>query len=465
MLAFITTVLTTLIGSILWPVKYEGTATLMLDFDSSNPMNISMMVIPQSLTSIEYVNTQLEIIKSRRIAEGVVDLLSLDKAPELITAFNEAKEGNPIFFWRKPSQTSIRTWLADEFLSKYLKVEPARDSRFLYIKYYSPDPVFSAVVANAFAKSYSDYNLELKVTPFKDAGKWFSEKLKDAKGNTDKATEQLREYQQKKGIVAQQGAVNFNQGNVNQGTVYDDALQRLDQINRELATGKAKQYETQVAMKRLQESKGNYESLPEVLSNTFVQGLKVEKVKLETQLTELSGKAGTKHPQYMRLQAMIDTVNSKIKAEMQNIVNAIKQDNISANQRVSALESAVGGLKRESIRTNLSRYEMDSLSKESETYKQVYETVLKKQSETTLQGDINRTNVFLVDAAVPPDKKYSPRIVLNLALAIFVGLFLGVGLAFFFDYLDDTVKNADAIERQFGIAVLGTITTTRAKEI
>jgi uncharacterized protein involved in exopolysaccharide biosynthesis len=108
---------------------------------------------------------------------------------------------------------------------------------------------------------------------------------------------------------------------------------------------------------------------------------------------------------------------------------------------------------------------MDSLSKESETYKLVYETVLKKQSETTLQGDINRTNVLLVDAAVPPDKKYSPRIVLNVALAIFVGLFLGVGLAFFFDYLDDTVKNADAIERQFGIAVLGTITTTRAKEI
>ncbi len=105
---------------------------------------------------------------------------------------------------KKSGQIDIKTWLVDEYLSKYLLVEPTRDSRFLYIKFYASDPAFSAAVANAFAKSYTDYNLELKVTPFKDAGKWFSEKLKDAKGYSDRATEQLREYQ-KKGIIAERG--------------------------------------------------------------------------------------------------------------------------------------------------------------------------------------------------------------------------------------------------------------------
>lgn len=453
MLAFFATVLTTLVGSFLWPAKYEGVATIMLDFDSSNPMNIAMVVGPQSLNSVEYINTQLEIIKSRRIAEGVVALLNLDKVPEIIAKFKEAREGNPLFFWKKDSQIDIRTWLADEFLSKYLKVEPARDSRFLYIKFYSPDPVFSATVANAFAKAYTDYNLELKVTPFKDAGKWFSEKLKDAKGYSDKASEQLLAYQQKKGVIAQQGP--------GQGAVYDDALQRLDQINRELAGAKAKLYEARVALKRVEDSRGNYESLPEVLSNSFIQNLKVEKVKQETQLTEISGKVGTNHPQYIRLKSTLDNINAKLNAEMSTIVKAIRQDYTSASQRAGALEGAVAGLKRESTTSNLSRYEMESLSRESETYKQVYEAVLKKYNETALQGDINRTNVFLVDAAVPPDKKFSPRIMLNVALACFVGLFLGVGLAFFFDYLDDTIKSEEGVERQFGITILGTITTAR----
>jgi len=102
---------------------------------------------------------------------------------------------------------------------------------------------------------------------------------------------------------------------------------------------------------------------------------------------------------------------------------------------------------------------MDSLSRESESSKQAYDVVLKKYNETAIQGDINRTNVFVVDEAVPAISKSSPKIKLNMILSIFVGLFLGIGLAFFFDYLDDTIKGAEAVKRQFGIPVLGTITT------
>ncbi|HLE40153.1 MAG TPA: GNVR domain-containing protein [Nitrospirota bacterium] len=450
-LAFLATALTTLVGSLLWPVKYESTATIMLDYDSSNPMNMSMIAAPQAPGSGEYINTQVEIIKSRRIAQRAVEILNLEKTPDMINRFNETGSENPLLFWRKKSRIDMKRWLADNFLSGSLKVEAAKDSRFLYIKFHSPDPDISARVANAFAKAYAEYNLELKVTPFRDAEKWFSEKLKDAKGMSDKATEQLREYQQKKGIIAEQGS---------RGTVYDDAVQRLDQINKELATAKAKLYETKVALKRVGESGGNYESLPEVLSNAFIQDLKTQKVKLETQLTELSGKAGTNHPQYVRLRSMIETVNSKLNAEMRTVVSAVKQEHVSANQRVSALESAVAGLKKESTTANLSRYEMDSLSRESESYKQVYEAVLKKYNETALQGDINKTNVFIVDSAVPPTYRHSPKIMFNMALAVFAGIFLGAALAFFFDYMDDTVKNADMIERQFGIAVLGTVTDT-----
>ena len=453
-MAFAITVLTTLVASILWPAKYEGTATIMLDYDNSNPMNLSMAATPQALTSIEYINTQTEIINSRRIAEGVIDILKLDKVPSVVDDFNESRSWDPYFFWRPQTKPNIRAWLIDKFLAKYLKVEPARDSRFLYIKFYTSDPAFAAAVANAFAKAYTDYNLELKVTPFKDAGKWFSEKLKDAKGYSDRSTEHLREYQQKKGIISQQGP---------QGAVYDDAVQRLDQINRELATAKAKFYEAQVALRRVEQSHGNYESLPEVLASSFVQSLKVDKLKMDTDLTELSAKVGPGYPQYARLQSMLDTVNGKLKAEMRTIVDTIKQDYSSASQRVSALTAAVEGLKKESTSSSVSRYEMDSLSRESETYKQVYEAVLKKYNETALQGDINKTNVFLVDAAVPPPEKYSPKLLINLILAAFVGLSLGVGLALYYDHLDDTIKGAVAIERHFGIAVLGTIAS--AEEI
>ncbi len=68
--AFVTTVLTTFIGSLLWPPLYEAIATLVLDYDSSNPMNLSNVPTAGMLQSVEYINTQVEIIKSRRIALG-----------------------------------------------------------------------------------------------------------------------------------------------------------------------------------------------------------------------------------------------------------------------------------------------------------------------------------------------------------------------------------------------------------
>jgi len=102
--AFVTTVLTTFIGSLLWPPLYEAIATLVLDYDSSNPMNLSNVPAAGMLQSVEYINTQVEIIKSRRIALDVIDHLKLDKHPDIIKKFNESKEGNPVFFWKDDKQ-------------------------------------------------------------------------------------------------------------------------------------------------------------------------------------------------------------------------------------------------------------------------------------------------------------------------------------------------------------------------
>lgn len=450
-LSFFVVVLTTLAGSLLLPPRYEATATLVLDYDSSNPMNMSLMQMSGSLQSVEYMNTQIELIKSRKVSTGVIDLLKLDKVPDIMDAFNQARTPNPVFFWRTEKNPDIKVWLADSFLARYLRVEPARDARFLYLKFSSSDPNFSAQVANAYARVYSEHNLEMKVMPFREAEKWFSAKLQDVKAKVDTTSEQLREYQKSKGIIA------------HEGRYYDDAVQSLDQLNRDLTAAKTKLYETRVALRRIEESKGPYESLPEVMSNAFIQNLKTEKIKLETALSEFSGKVGTRHPQYLRVQSELQTVSSKLNAEIKNIIEAIRSDNASANERVKALQGAVAGQKSQALNLNISRFQMDSLSRETETSNQAYDAVLKKFNESSLQSDMSRTNVFLIDAAVPPSDKSSPQILLNMLLAVFVGLFLGVGLAFFFDYLDDTVKSAEMLERNFGLPVLGTITAIEEK--
>lgn len=451
LLALATTVITTFAASLLVTPRYEATATLVLDYDSSNPMNMNLMQMTGSLQSVEYMNTQIELIRSRKVSTGVIDLLGLDRAPGIIDAFNRAQIPNPVFFWRSEKNQDIKVWLADSFLTRHLKVEPARDARFLYIRFSSADPNFSAQVANAYAKAYAENNLEMKVMPFREAEKWFSAKLQDVKTKVDTSSEQLREYQKQKGIIA------------HEGRYYDDAVQSLDQLNRDLTAAKTKLYETRVAMRRVEESRGSYESLPEVIGNAFIQNLKTERIRLETALSEFSGKVGPMHPQYLRTQSELQMVNTKLAAEIKNLIDAVKKDHTSAEERVRALQAAVAGQKSQALNLNISRYRMDSLNRESEISNQVYDAVLKKFNETALQSDMSRTNVFLVDAAVPPSEKSSPKLMLNMALAVFLGMFLGAGLALFFEYLDDTVRSAELTERSFGIPVLGTIPAAEKK--
>jgi uncharacterized protein involved in exopolysaccharide biosynthesis len=351
---FLITVLTTLIGTLLWPPTYEATATLVLDYDSSNPMNLTTMP-PVTTQSAEYINTQIEIIKSRQIALRVIDHLRLDRHPGIIEAFNKAKTRNPLYFWQSDRNLDIKVWLADEFLLKYLKVEPARDARFLYIRFLSLDPNFSAVVANAYAEAYADYNLELKVMPFKEASQWFSEKLNDVKEKADEVNKKFSAYKKSKGIISLEGRY------------YDDAVQRLDQLTRDLVAAKIRLHEAQVAVRRIEGSKGSYESLPEVISNAFIQNLKAEKIRLEKDLSEFSEKFGTMHPQYLRLQSELQTVNSKLNAEIKNIIDAIKQDYHSASERVRALENVVASQKNEVLNLHRSRYDMESLKRDVET--------------------------------------------------------------------------------------------------
>lgn len=445
-ITFCATVLVCLVISLLWPPVYKGTATLLLDYDSGSPINLGGQTASYgTLDSGEYINTQIELIKSRRVAVGVVDLLKLDSVPGIIDEFKSARTPNPLLFWKKKADPDIRVWLADEFLSKYLDVEPARDTRLLYINFSSSNPEFSAAVANAYAQVYTNYSLELKVMPFRDASKWFEGKLAQVRNKADQTSEMLREYQKKKGIIA------------SGGQLYDDAVQSLDRLNRELADAKGKLYEAALAERRAKESKGRYGSLPEVLSNSFIQNLKSQKVTLEAGLSDLAGKVGGKNPEYVRRKSELQTIRAKLDSEMQEIVDSIHKEYAIASDRVKTLQAAVARQKGHALDSNISRYKLDSLNMESDVSKEAYEAVLKKFNESLLDGDMNRTNVFFIDAAVPPAQKSSPDLLLNIPIAAIAGLLLGIGLAFFADYRDDTLRHAEAVEEQFRIAVLGAI--------
>ena len=143
------TVLTTLVISLLLPKQYTASTAIVIDVKSPDP--IAGIVLP-GMISPGYMATQVDIISSDRVAQRVVKLLRMDESPLIKQQWADETEG----------KGTLIAWLAN-LLQKKIDVKPSRESNVINIDFSGADPAFAAAVANAFAQSYIDVNLELKV--------------------------------------------------------------------------------------------------------------------------------------------------------------------------------------------------------------------------------------------------------------------------------------------------------------
>src|SRR5262252_3506475 len=188
-LAVAATVLAATAVSFLLPKTYRATASLLVDAkDEQSLSNLPPNFFPQE--KVSYLQTQAEIISSKRVAGKVVRDLGLAEKPAVRAAFEKATGG----------QGAIEDWVADALLTR-LKVETSQSS-IVRLTYSSDDPGFSAQAANAFAKAYVETMLELRVDPTRQAAQWYDEQLKSLRANLEGAQAKLTDYVQQKGIVS-----------------------------------------------------------------------------------------------------------------------------------------------------------------------------------------------------------------------------------------------------------------------
>jgi capsular exopolysaccharide synthesis family protein len=126
------------------------------------------------------------------------------------------------------------------------------------------------------------------------------------------------------------------------------------------------------------------------------------------------------------------------------------------------MTAALEAQKREALAMNRKAIDYSVIQRDVDSNTQIYQTLLQRAKETGVSGELKTSNVRVVDHAEAPADPVSPRRALNILFGLFGGAFLGVGLAFFFEYLDNRVKTPDEIERELGLPSLGLIPITAA---
>jgi uncharacterized protein involved in exopolysaccharide biosynthesis len=231
-------VILVMVLSLLWPKQYTATSSIVVDA-KTDPVSggAGMGQSEQMLAS--YVNTQSDVISSRRVAQR----LKLDTDPELMKEWRSATKG----------RVDFTAWLADYLIDKKLNVAPVHDSpthasNVIEISVRWPDAKLAAALANAFAQAAIETNIELKVEPAKQYANWFNLRSRALRDDLVAKQKRLSDFQSSTGLVATDEKLDVENG-------------RLTELSTQLVTMQGLRQESQSRQRGVG---GDIESLPEV---------------------------------------------------------------------------------------------------------------------------------------------------------------------------------------------------------
>lgn len=418
------TVTTTVIVSKLLPEQYTASSMLMVDFKGADP--VAGVMLPAQLMP-GYIATQVGIMSSQNVALRVVDNLKLTQSPVVQQQFSEETDG----------RGDIRDWLAG-ILLKHLEIKPARESNLVEVIYSANNPEFAAAITNAFVQAYVQANLDLRTGPARQNNMWYEAQIKDVREKLEDAQKRLSDYQRKKGIVA-----------VDERLDVENA--RLAELSSQLVAAQAQTYDSESRNRR------SGDQLTDVMNNPLIQGLKADLTRGEGALVQISEKLGKNHPNYLRAQAELEALRKKLDQEIRNAQTGVNTNMKLSQQRESELRASLAAQKAKVLALKQQRDEGAVLARDVESAQGAYDLVLQRSTQTRMESRSTLTDIAVLNPAVAPLKPSSPNLLLNILLAIVLGLLLATVFAWLAELFDRRVRTEEDFVEILGAPVLANL--------
>lgn len=471
---FIITFTVVMIGTLTATPMFKASTKMLVEKSDSKPLLLNDYPVH---FDPEFLETQFQIIKSNSVAKRVVELLSLDT-----NYYSEfaGKDLSPSLFGR------ILSWFSDLFsvmtkitgihdrktddaasddpkealspadsiaqiISSTISVEPVRNSRVVEVSYLAENPILAGLIVNTVAKAYIEEVLEMRMRASEYSVSWMSRKAEEERVKLDKAENALQQYIRDKDIVTIEDRVAI-------------IPQKLAELSTQLTKSEAKRKELEALYKKLAVlPESEAESIPNVYLSKTYQSIQEQILKSEQNITEVSKKYGKKHPVMQRALGELQGLKEKKSVEIERVVKSVLNDFELAKTNEDDLRGLLLETKAEAVNLNEKFIQYGILKREVDTNRHLYNALVTKIKEQRITEKIQPVNVWVIDAAETPDRPAKPRKKLNLLLGILLGAFGGIGLAFFIEYLDNTIKSSEGVEENLRIPVLGVIPFSKKK--
>jgi polysaccharide biosynthesis transport protein len=467
-LATVTTIFVlTAIETFTMTPHYRAVTRLKVDPEASNVLPYKE--IHNSGTSYwdaeTYLQTQWAILQSRALAERVVSSLGpakqrafeptgqgflRDHVYSLISAVSGggsrerehalagAQEPGVLL----PSDGVKKSGFLVERLLKGLQVEPLRNTRLVNVFYTCSDPRLAADVVNAVAEEFIELNFEDKYSATIRATDFLERQLQDLKVAVEKSEERLVEYARAHNILSL-------------ADQQDIVIQRLGDLNQEMTKVESEMMARQAEYERVrQASVLNFP--PSLLTEKIIQ-LELSEVELRRKLSSLRSRYGGRWPELQQMQEELTQVSEELGREKEQALRHAQENYLVAIGRQQQLAAALERQKELAEQLSQDSIQYNILRREVQTNKELYEGLLQRLKEAGVSAGLKSSNISIVDRGEVPLRVFSPRKASNLLFGLAFALVAGIGLAFFLNYLDNTLNTPEEVDKNLALPSLGVI--------
>ncbi len=434
----------------------------MLIYGENKAQDIDVSTLSKALSmDVGFILTEIEVLKSRNLAKKIVTRLNLTKDPE----FNAGKKIITDILDTPPSENKnlgfkklsvdgeeIESFQESETINNFLdalSVSSLPGSLAVKIGFTSKDPTKAALITNSYVDEYIKQRLETKNEGQIKLSEWLDKRVEDLQKQVLESETKAEEFRAlnnltagKKDLLSSEELSNLSNQFIAAKTKYLDLKNQLKQANKSGSV----------------DTKETFNSI----NSSLIKNLNVEKLTLETSISELSSRYGYRHPTMIKKQAELAEIKNKINQQIQVSKNSLKSELAIAKAHLGEIEKIIKQTTSQSNLDNSAMITLRELEREATASNNILKTFLEKYKRIDGKNFLQDPGARVISYANIPNAPSSPDKRLILALGIFISFIIGLATIFLNAKLYNKFRNAEDLENTFNIPYLGSIPYSRS---
>lgn len=438
-----------IIATLLIQPRYRATATVEIKAETQKVLGTEDRTesAQSPADASTFLDTQLEIIKSRATTQAVAQSLGLYSNDAFLTKMSIKSSNDDI--GRDPE--AYRK-LVDRVLISHLKVVLTDETRIAQINFSSPDAHLAQQIANSYAENYIRLNLTRRFDASSYSLDFLRDQIREAQARLGNSERQAIEYARNARLIdasnaASNGGVSSSPQSLTTASLVGLNQARSDAVAKRIATEERWRVAESTPLM----------SIPEVVANPTVQQLQQQIATQQAQYQDELQTRTTDYPAVRQLDAKVRELKQQLAVAANNVKSTIRGEYETARRQEAGLSSNIETLKSTTLNEQSRSIRLSILRREADTNRQQLDALLKRYNDLNAQSGVQLNNLAVIDHADVPDAPYWPSPALNVALALVLSILLSGGYVVSRENLFDVVRTPEDVATRLRLPMLGAV--------